>query len=216
MSVNYIDLDLFLVDKTDKKYLFLFDWDDTLFPSSFMCKSGYWSPQEIPGSVLKKIKLIECSILELFNYIISFSAVIIVTNSDKQWMNTTCKLFMPQLYTFIKKHVFDISAKNIHNIKYPDEPIMWKAKTMKYILNGFCKENKNKPIVSIGDSVVERVAFKSISNILHLKNVVSIKFIDSPSINQLRSQLVQLKEDIEHIKERTTVFKSPYVSANKN
>lgn len=52
MSVNYIDLDLFLVDKTDKKYLFLFDWDDTLFPSSFMCKSGYWSPQEIPGSVL--------------------------------------------------------------------------------------------------------------------------------------------------------------------
>jgi hypothetical protein len=56
-----------------------------------------------------------------------------------------------------------------------------------------------KKIISIGDSIVENIAIRSIIKLLQLKNVEIIKFIETPTINQLLSQLIKLNSYIENI-----------------
>jgi len=202
-SNKSFNIDSFLLEKTKKKYLFLFDWDDTLFPSTFLNKNGYYKNDKIPVNVNSKIKLLENIILDIFMNIISFSELVIITNSDKRWVTISCKLFMPNLHRFIEKNVHRVSAKNIYNIKYPGEPILWKAKIMKCILKKFYGVHKNKYVISVGDSVVENTAIKTVSKLLNINTITVIKFITEPTINQLRSQLIQFKGDIDNICNKT-------------
>jgi len=194
-------IDSFLLEKTKKKYLFLFDWDDTLFPSTFLNEHGYYS-NKIPEAIQYKIKLLENIILDIFRNIVSFGALVIITNSDEGWVRCTCKIFMPGLHRFMEKNVLQISAKTEYNTQYPGEPILWKVKTMKCVLKKFC-EHKNKYIVSVGDSIVENTAIKAVSRILNINTITVIKFIESPTINQLRSQLIQFKDDVRNIGRKT-------------
>jgi len=184
--------------KIEKKYLFLFDWDDTLYPRTFLSKNGYYpSKKEIPINVLNKLKLLEGIILDMFQNISLFGNVVIISNSDRDWINITCKLFMPSLFVFIRKNVLYLSAKNLYDTSYPGEPILWKAQTMKHVLKKFYGEEKNKYVISVGDSIIEYTAIKSVSKLLDIHSVTTVKFIEILSLNQLRSQLLQLKDDID-------------------
>ena len=198
-SNESFNIDSFLLGKTKKKYLFLFDWDDTLFPSTFLNKHGYYKRDKIPVNIHSKIKLLENIILDIFKNIISFSELVIVTNSDEGWVTTSCKLFMPNLHMFIERNVPRFSAKNIYNVKYPGEPILWKAKIMKCILKKFYGDHKNKYVISVGDSVVENTAIKTVSKLLNINTITVIKFMTAPTINQLWYQLIQFKGDIENL-----------------
>lgn len=62
-----------------------------------------------------------------------------------------------------------------------------------------CLLNIIKKIISIGDSIVENIAFRSIIKLLQLKNVEIIKFIETHTIDQLLSQLIKLNSEIENI-----------------
>jgi hypothetical protein len=109
------------LDKYIKKiqyvtHLYLFDWDDTLFPRTFLYNGDYFPNKnkiDVPDNVYHKIKKLENIILLLFTKILSFGEIVIITNSDQEWINITCKKFMPSLYVFIKNKILYISAKNI-------------------------------------------------------------------------------------------------------
>lgn len=204
------NIDSFLFEKTKKRYLFLFDWDDTLFPSTFFNNHGYYSVNKLPKKIQYKIKLLENIILDIFRNIIPFGELVIITNSDKKWVKLTCKLFMPLLNLFMEKNVLRISAKNVYDAKYPGEPIMWKAKVMKHILKKFYGEHKNRYVVSVGDSIIENTAIRTVSRLLDIDTITVIKFIEAPTINQLRSQLIQFKDYVytihKHINDVRTVI----------
>lgn len=145
--------------------------------------------------------MIEEIVLDMFNKINSFGTIVIISNSDKKWIMKTAKLFMPKLHNYINLNVPCFSAKNQFQDCYPNEPILWKAQVMRRIIKDFydMSSKHNKKIISIGDSIVENIAFRSIIKLLQLKNVEIIKFIETPTINQLRSQLIKLNSEIENI-----------------
>ena len=105
---------------------------------------------------------------------------------------------MPTLYSFIKKNVLFLSARNIYDKIYPNEPILWKASVMKYIMKLFNDPNKKKKVISVGDSIVESTAIMSVSKKLDMLDIKTVKFMDNPSINQLRYQLIYLNNSIKN------------------
>jgi hypothetical protein len=192
------------LDKYIKKiqyvtHLYLFDWDDTLFPRTFLYNGDYFPNKnkiDVPDNIYHKIKKLENIILLLFTKILSFGEIVIITNSDQEWINITCKKFMPSLYVFIKNKILYISAKNIFSKQYPNDPILWKICLMKYIIKKYYNENKN--VISIGDALTDSIAIRSVYKHLKLNsdNAKIIKFINYPSIDQLLLQLSTLYTNI--------------------
>lgn len=187
-------LDYFLEKINNNTSLYIFDWDDTLFPSTFLIKEGCFNNYcNVSGDILQKIKTIEKIIIKLFSSILQKEgSFIIITNSDKKIVSTICSNYMPSLYKIISNYSFIISSKNMYMSSYPNEPILWKTKAMKYVLKHFCGNNKNKKIISIGDSIIEKIAFKTITNLLSLPNNTIIKCSEKPSIHSVYSQINQV------------------------
>lgn len=164
---------------------------------------------------MDKIKLLESVILNMFQNISLFGSIVIISNSDRNWINITCKIFMPSLFNFIQKNVLYLSAKNMYDATYPGEPILWKAQTMKHVLKKFYKKQKNKYVISVGDSIIEYTAIKSVSKMLNINSVITVKFIETPSLNQMRSQLIQLKNDInKHYNKTCNIHINTYITAS--
>ena len=77
-----------------KTHLFLFNWDDTLFPRTVIYNNQKLPNQNtLPVSILLKINMIEEIVLDMFNKINSFGTIVIISNSDKKWIMTTAKLY---------------------------------------------------------------------------------------------------------------------------
>lgn len=191
-------LDYFLNNIKNNKTLYIFDWDDTLFPSTFLNKEGFLneniSLQCIPKEIINKINKIEQAIIKLFNSILNIGSFIIITNSDKKIALFLCYVYMPNVYKLICKNSFIISSKNMYMSSYPKEPILWKTKAMKYVLKNFCEKDKSKKIISIGDSIVEKIAFKTTTDLLSLPNRTIIKCSEKPSILSVYSQINKFYE----------------------
>lgn len=170
--------------------LFIFDWDDTLFPTtqlnSISNKNQYFK------LLIKIIKL-------LFDKCLKYGKIIIITNANYSWINECLKNYMQDLYYYIKKYnIYIISARVISlnmNIQVPNQ---WKKYTFNHLLPKlkyyFKKDNI---IISIGDSYLERDALLEYSD----KNIIKkvIKMISNPNPHIILLQLIDINKTFENI-----------------
>ena len=159
--------------------IIIFDWDDTLLPTSWVYEMGFLRREPTPEewSVLKKYE--DC-VLALLNISIQKADVHIITNAEKGWVELTGKRFMSRV---LDLHLPVHSAQSMYKHIIPQPG--WKALAFRHVLRG-----KTPPFVfSVGDSPLERHALLNNMRAMPSSWGKSIKLIAKPSISQLQTQL---------------------------
>ena len=177
-----------------KKHLFIFDWDDTLFPSSSL-KYNLFNTTINNRNALVYLDHI---IYYVLNYISSFGTIIIITNASKQWVNMSLK-YLPKSSTIISRLTI-ISAHDLYinrdNLTAQLKPIYWKLILYNKLVPFF---NNYLSVVNIGDSLYEMNAMKSLRyNNLFKKDiyVVQYKLQEEPNIIDMIKQFASLYKNI--------------------
>lgn len=84
-----------------KNTVVIFDWDDTIFPSSYLAFLDVdYDTAVIPQCLKERIFVLETHVLELLEYVISLvgeNRVCIITNAEKGWITLSGQKFMPRL-----------------------------------------------------------------------------------------------------------------------
>lgn len=167
----------------------IIDWDDTLFPTSWVMLN------KIP---IKKNDIFDKLDKLIYNFLSTINGIIyIVTNAMIKWVQLSLSV-LPKTADFINNNTSVISAKE----KYEGQTrnIMdWKKFTFKEIANNHVLNNI-KNIISIGDAEYEFVAltdlFYSNTNKKYKTFLKTIRLIPKPNIDIICDQLVTLTSTI--------------------
>mmetsp|Transcript_20661 Transcript_20661/g.57608 ORF Transcript_20661/g.57608 Transcript_20661/m.57608 type:complete len:409 (-) Transcript_20661:171-1397(-) len=166
--------------KERNQSVIIFDWDDTLFPTSIVKKSGIevplpWTAQtSVKPSVINKLKeeLLRCDAdtAELITAAIAKAHVSIVTLATASWVRACCINFYPACGEKLSEHKVPIVSAtdmfgevpargSVDKEERQKAFSMLKAKAINYVLRTFYSQYAGqtwKNVLSIGDSVFER------------------------------------------------------------
>lgn len=213
-----------------KRTLLIFDFDDTLFCTKYFdtYSISYQdifeyriSLEEINPCLIKDIKDLENTIINMFKQFLNNYDIIIVSNADLKWINNCLKHFLPELKEIINKNEIKIfSAKNIwsKSVKSSNE---WKTKCFKKVVNEIYSNelNLDLTVISIGDSNDEKKAvFKLVNNSMFQKLTTKfVQMISFPSATSIVLQLKYISDNInDFINEDKNIFKLNIEFKNNN
>ena len=202
------------------KTLIIFDFDDTLFCTKYFdtfsvpYKDIFDSRitlEEINPSLVKELKELKNTIIELFNNLQQKYDIIIISNADIKWINNCLAHFLEELKEYINENNIKIySAKNIFS-KIVKDSNEWKVKCFKKAIKELYKNDLNFDlnVISIGDSNKEKKAVFNLSKSNEF-NKVNIKFINTISFPSAASIILQLKYLNDNINDMISSNKSLY------
>lgn len=186
--------------------LFIFDWDDTFFFTTYLSpnstiKSNIKSSSKDNSKLFslkdqKKIESIEYYLKLIITKSLSKGQVFIITNSSQGWVEHTAKHYYPQLSPLLSL-VNIISARALYEKVYPDQKEMWKLKAFEDIQKKFrLDKNKLTNIISIGDNENELQASKLLARKFNNSFLKTIKFREEPDLVELIKQLKLIEQQL--------------------
>lgn len=178
--------------------IFIIDWDDTLFPTTWIHKNSIdvsKSQTEYKIYFLELDKTIS-GLLESLNKI---GDVWIVTNASINWIKS-CLMGLEQTRkTIISNNIRIVSARDSYSSN-SSSPTEWKILTFQDILEDIIGKifNKIKPntyvnIISIGDAMYEYMA------LINLDNFIKSYMLDNKNLNSKTQQFNYLLKNIKFI-----------------
>ena len=170
--------------------LIIFDWDDTLLPTSFLAPGGVFNENlELSEKDMTKVKKLEESVLKLLNMAKNKGDVFIITNAGVGWVEFSAEKFYPSILEILKK-IEIISARSEYEDKFPGDSRRWKIQTF---LNLQKKLKLNLQLVTniicLGDSVFEMEAGRILASKFTQAFIKTIKFREKPKPEELQKQL---------------------------
>ena len=163
-----------------KRILFIFDWDDTIFPTSDLSKYII-DFQNIDLSEYDEF------LYDFFKKVSSYGNIMIITNASKQWIYQTL-YYLPKTKELITKYRIISARDNAMTSLYSDKYELWKINTY----NDYRKFiNTYDIIFNVGDSQNEHNALKYLldnKKITH-KTAITYKFMLNPNFTQLQVEL---------------------------
>lgn len=193
--------------------ILLFDWDDTLCPSSYCMHTlqlGVFDPPpEHLCHTMEQIALKAQKVLELAS---ELGKVVIVTNAEAGWVELSCQSWLPSLLPTVQQRVATVvSARSDWEPMGVASPAGWKQRAFQDEIERFYGEKDPeeqgwKNILSVGDAPHEREALLRVTNARAQVDpdcrAKSIKFAVRPNLEQLLQELdtllVNLKEVVHH------------------
>jgi hypothetical protein len=175
--------------------LLVFDWDDTLLPSSWLSKSGVRldSPDPLPTDIQEQLAACDKASASLLqSAICCASKVFIITNAEEGWVSRSAARFAPILCRLLPLCSV-LSARSSFEASAPGDFLQWKIMAFRKVIGEFPSFSS---VLSIGDSLVERDAVYSAASSHPDIFVKSIKLIDKPTPLQLSEQLIMLRDSI--------------------
>ncbi len=160
-----------------KKILFIFDWDDTIIPSTYLINILDNNNQSI-------LELLDEYLYKFFNIIKKYGTIMIITNATLQWIYYTLS-FMKKTNKLLSPYKIISARDESINTEYTDKVYLWKIKTFN---NYKSYINQFDVIINIGDSMNEHNALNYLIKNKYLlpnKLTLSYKFIDAPTYKQL-------------------------------
>mmetsp|Transcript_43680 Transcript_43680/g.79702 ORF Transcript_43680/g.79702 Transcript_43680/m.79702 type:complete len:304 (-) Transcript_43680:51-962(-) len=203
----------------DPGILFIFDWDDTLCPTTAMEGLGDTEPSpeivEHLGELARHVWFCLSKAIDLG------ARVIIVTNATEGWVQASCERWFPALVPLISS-LEVISARSTWEPHGVSSPTGWKARTFESL--AFCDDEDISPdtasvaddrpvelwkdLIIVGDASFEHDALLRISSLApsdngykHLETCrcKSVRFRIKPSIALLCAQLSTLNKQMEAV-----------------
>lgn len=203
--------------------LFIIDWDDTLFPTTWIHKNNIELNRP---ELLEKYKIyfleLDRTISTLLESINKIGDIFIVTNANINWIKSCLSNLALTRKTIINNNIRIVSARDSYS-KNNSSPTEWKILTFQDIIEDIInKINKNmKPntiinIISIGDAMYEYIALINLDNFLKSyindKNFLNeknfnyllknIKFIEKPEFDCIIDQVQVLHKNFDDIVNR--------------
>jgi hypothetical protein len=182
-----------------KRSLIIFDWDDTILPTSFLAKNGLKLDSPAPtGEVKDKLdkysKLINRTLTEASRR----GHVMVVTNAETGWIQLTVEKFLPLSAATVLK-VQHISARSMFEPTGVLTPLGWKHSAFRLVVEEYTKAlGKDCQVISLGDSAHEREAALKVCGEF---NVIckSLKFMERPDLDALSKQHQLIQDCLEDI-----------------
>ena len=176
--------------------IFIFDWHDTLFFTTHINPSENNTFFYESQTEKKFMNRIEYYVSEILNKALSKGEVVIITNSGDGWVNACAKFYYPNLIPILKQ-IKIISARDLYQKEYPNDPTTWKIKAFNDLKKKF---NFEKCIVSniicIGDNNCEIIAAQKLGEGFDNCLVKTIKFREKPNLKELIKQIILINEQI--------------------
>merc|ERR1719272_582595 len=185
--------------------LIIFDWDDTLCPSTAISQDHMLPTPLVEGSAAMQ-DLVNEARLTLNKARELAGAVVIVTNATSGWMEKSCERWMPGLRSTLDKVEFT-SARSAWEPAGLLSPTDWKEAAFEDIIRKFYSRywgQSWKNIIVIGDACYEhealdRVALLAPQGVSKRCRTKSIRFSQQPSVEILARELQMLHEGLEEI-----------------
>jgi hypothetical protein len=177
--------------------LIIFDWDDTLCPSSACMESEY--TDDDLAYFMHDLTLAAAALLQRAKQLAA--KVVIVTNAGDGWVDSCCAAWMPELEATLKD-VEICSARARWEPSGVSSPTGWKAKEFHNVINRFYSRYENqswKNILAVGDAPYEHEALMRVVEMAPHCRSKSVRFITTPSIDQLTHQLRALQETLQKV-----------------
>ena len=177
-----------LNDSQRHNNLIIFDWDDTLLPTSFLLyKNKIELDNKLSEKDQAKIIKLEQSVKNLLTLSLSKGDVYIITNAGEGWVEESAKTYYPNIKEILEQ-IEVISARKDFETKFPENSKLWKINAfldLKKRLNDTLITN----IICLGDSIFEMEAGKILAaNFIHAV-IKTIKFKENPKPEELNKQL---------------------------
>lgn len=176
--------------------LIIIDWDDTLFPTSWVIKNNI----DLTSSTVRNKYIVFFSKLDLLLYklflkILKHGTMFIVTNATLKWIIISSNI-LPSTQQLIRKKIPIISSRDSYQNVYPENKILWKKFSFEELADNY-KNNNIQNILSIGDAEYEFLALVNLYVYKNNKKILkSIKFLSSPSYETLIDQIEVLNNVI--------------------
>lgn len=216
--------------------LFLIDWDDTLFPTTWIKKNNINFNNSFTYSTYKLYFLeLDKTISAFLKSLEETGDIYIVTNAKITWIKSCLTILHETSNLIIKHNIRIISARDLystHNYSSTE----WKILTFQNIIGNILTkiQKKIKPntfinIISIGDAMYEYIALINLDNYIQiiindwksnssdLSNInqfnyllKNIKFLDKPDFNYIIDQIQELHKNKDHIINKLTFIDYKY------
>ena len=179
--------------------LFIFDWDDTLFPTSFFINKDkeVFNEENLSEELKKLFSELEEIVVNILNFAINKGDVYIITNSNFSWFSYSSYKYYPNLKNILKK-IKIISARDEYEDMYPGENKIWKEKAFLKLGNEI-NNNLVTNIICFGDSLIELEAGKTLASQLNNSFCKTIKFKENPEFEDLIKQLNLISNQLDYI-----------------
>lgn len=171
----------------------IFDFDDTLFPTTWEMTNSFYSSQNNTKDERswKEYMKLDFMVKKAMSVLIKNNyTIFIVTNANAEWVNVATNDYMPLLEKMIKdKEIQLVSANDLYSKYYPDNPSIWKICAYFGVHRGVTENNKTKKIktmMAFGDTIHDIYS----AWILHPKvnTIRSYKYMIHPTMKQLLKQ----------------------------
>jgi len=206
----------------------IFDWDDTICPTTFLRKAYVSASTELPQHIqIIFDELCNCA-EKLLIESLKHGEVIIITNGEEGWVQYSAKQFLPRLIPILEG-IKIVSARSEYEKFYPKMSLCWKAAAFAHevteMFNSMAKgplfeecailhadsstpgysasspsssERRRREIISFGDSTDERTAVQIAASQLSASSK-SVKFIKYPSPIEIMGQLSIISSVLNYI-----------------
>jgi len=181
----------------------IFDWDDTVLPSTWVHEQGLRLDAECVPTLDQEEKLNTLALQAANTLWVakSFGQVILVTNAERGWIELSCQKFMPSLYPYLE-NVKIMSARSTYEQQGVASPFEWKFLAFESELSDFYKlfpSDRRKNVISIGDSAHEREALFRATELMTACCTKSFKFAERPEVEQLVKEHELISGCLKHI-----------------
>jgi hypothetical protein len=177
--------------------LLIFDWDDTLFPTSFITRQGLkLDGQSIPAHLQVLLddyaEYVKDTLFEAQRY----GTVILVTNAETGWIDLTTRKFLPTIAREVMS-LRQISARSIFEPQGVKTPFGWKEHAFRMVIDEHYSDfsaGHVKHVISFGDSAHERDAVIRVCADLSQQpeagkiRCKSLKFMERPDLDQMKKE----------------------------
>ncbi len=181
------------------KTLIILDWDDTLFPTSWISnKINNFNLTTIQTSYISLFSKLDVLLEDLLAKLLKCGKVVIVTNATLKWITMTLQI-LPNTKKVIRNNIDVISAKDMYHKKYADM-MLWKKLIFRDLVIKYFKENKYaENIISVGDASYEFNALVELYNKKKKRILKTIRLLQSPTYDLLIDQLEVLTKSVHKI-----------------
>lgn len=182
----------------------IFDWDDTLFATSFLMSNA--RNANTKNNSIDMISKLEKNIFILLEMCIKKGNVYIITNAEAGWVEQSSKQYYPNLQKLLSK-VTIISARDKYHLFFPADPEFWKIQAFLDITKTIEKD-KVANIICIGDSHIEIEAGNKLREQLSEPFIKTIKLRECPHPFELNKQItliINKFDDIYNVAKNLTI-----------
>lgn len=171
--------------------LIILDWDDTLFPTSWINKNNIKIIDNNKLTYKKFFEKIDISLQKLLQKLTKLGDVNIITNALLNWIEISSKI-LPYTYNYLNNNnnIKIISARREYS-SYTNNILDWKKMAFQNELTKITKYKKINNIISIGDAEYEYNALINLYNEKpnNYRLLKSVKFIRYPNNHQIFEQI---------------------------